>query len=401
MKIFLLLLSLLTILSAAKSQSPGDNTIVKDSVWAIINLHHQDTSEVLALAELAYLSDSPDSGVMYGNRGIVLAKSLKYTKGEAECLFACITQFWNLQNINQSTLYAFRALDLYENINDSRGAAETHLILQGIYRELGDYENALLHERLGMHLAEDKGSISKYMFPGHRLVPLFLAETATTYLEKNQIDSSRLFTQKTIEQEELFKGSRWNFPLYLLGEIQIKQGNYQAALQRSFREALPLAVSNDFPRDTLQIFNGISTLYLKTGRLDSAIHYARIVTTNRNLGEAEYVLKSIDNLASAYKASGQKDSAIKFMELLRTYEDSVHNSEKLMGIHNIAFDQKLKQQEIAAAQLQYKEKLRMYALGAGFLVILLVAVLLWRHNKQRQTAYVLLEKQKLKQISKR
>ncbi|MFI5152857.1 MAG: ATP-binding protein [Chitinophagales bacterium] len=367
--------------------------IEQDSLMALINLEKGDINEVQALMKMAFLQDSPDSGIMYGQRGIALARSLNYAKGEADCLYSCCFRFEDLGNIIQCTYYSLKALEIFESIRDFRGISETKLLLQAYYREVGDNDNALAYAFSGEQLAESYSLVSEYDYPGHRLAPLFLAEMGQTYLDKGQIDSSLFFTKKAIDQNELFYGTVWNFPLYLLGRIQTIQGNYQAALQ-NFREALLLAVSNHFARDTLQVFSGLSNLYLREGKFDSAIYYSKKVVINRNGGETPYVLESINDLSRAYKMRDEKDSAIKYIEFRGFYADSLSNSKKLRDIQNLAFNLKLKQQELISSQEQYKEKLRFYSLAGGLLVIMLIAVFLWRNIRQRQKAYVLLEKQK-------
>jgi hypothetical protein len=46
----------------------------------------------------------------------------------------------------------------------------------------------------------------------------------------NQFDSASFYSQKAIAQKEMFNGTEWNFPYYLLASIQTSQGNYKQAL---------------------------------------------------------------------------------------------------------------------------------------------------------------------------
>ena len=367
----------------------------KDSLLSIINRQQGDTSEVRALAELSFLLSfsAPDSGIYYGERGAVMAKSLNDEKGEADCLFQCSRNFGYMGNLSQCVFYALRALEIFDRLGELRAISETKLILQATYREIGEMDNALMYALTGEELAESHGLISKYNFPSHRMAPLFLAEIGGTYLARNQVDSALFFTKKALEQNELFEGAVWEFPVYLMGRIQTAQGNYEAAL-KSFHEALTLTISNQIPWDTLQIFSGLANLNLKMGKPDSAIYYSKIVIKNRRFGETPYVMEAIDYLADAYKLKGDKDSTISYIEFRDFYRDSISNSKKLRDIQNLAFDMKMKQQESIAAQKRYQEKLRFYFLAAASLIILLVAVFLWRNIRQRQKAYTQLERQK-------
>jgi two-component system, NtrC family, sensor kinase len=387
------------------AQEDGSDSLkyvtTKDSLLQIINLHKSDTNEVNALAYLViqiinfgnFSSDSAVSSLKYAERGIDLARILDFPKGEADCLYGYSAGFFTTGDINQGVFYGLKALELYENIGDLRGVSETDLALQGSYREMGDVESALAYELNGEHLADVNGLISKFGFEGQRLAPLFLGEIAKTYLDRNQVDSSFFYAKKALAQNELFHGTVWNFPVYLLGRIQTEQAHYPEALE-TFRKALPLAISNRFYSDTLQIFSGLSSLYLKTGNLDSAIYYARIVYLNQSTGEPTYILQSIANIALAYRLKSEKDSAFKYFDIRDLYRDSIYNREKLIYVQHVAFNQKLRQQELIASQLKYKEKLRFYLLTAGLAIFLLVAVFLWRNNLHRKKDYVLLEKQK-------
>ena len=91
------------------------------------------------------------------------------------------------------------------------------------------------------------------------------------------------------------------FLFTMLAAVQILKGKYQQAMM-NFRSALPLARQNGFYSDTLQIFGGISTLFIRTGRLDSAIYYADIVahSTNPDI-ETKTLLEAVSNLAEGYK----------------------------------------------------------------------------------------------------
>ena len=365
---------------------------VEDSLRAIINQQKNDTAEVNTLAYFANEQTQIDSAIKYVQQGLALAKKLNYRKGEADCLF--VLGLWYM-DFGPSIQNALDALNIYESLHDNQGIASAHLVLQAGYWGAGDYKNALKYAFLGEKMAEANNIISiKFNFPGHRLAPLFLAELGQIYVLKNQLDSALIYTQKSIDYNELFNGAQWNFPVYLLATIQTMEGNYKPALE-NYHSAIPLAIQNGFFQDTLQIFGGMSTLFKKTGQLDSAIYYAQIVveSVNPNL-EIKNHLEALSNLAQVYKMTGDKDSAIKYIELSHTLKDSIFSNDKDRKLQNITFNEHLKQQEILTAQLKYKSKVQIYALALGFFVVLLIAGILWRNNLHRQRAYAMLQKQK-------
>ena len=119
--------------------------------------------------------------------------------------------------------------------------------MQGNYRYAEDYDNALVHEFKGEQVAEANNVIGVFDFPGHRLAPLFLAETGGTYILKNQLDSALIYVQKAIEQNELFNGATWYFPVYLWATIQQMKGNYISSLE-NYRHSYTFGHYESSPR---------------------------------------------------------------------------------------------------------------------------------------------------------
>lgn len=367
----------------------------EDSLKAIISQQKGDTTEVNTLVYLANQQAQIDLRIKYAQQGVLLAKKISYSKGQADGLWVLGALNARAQgNFSQGIKYFLDALTIYQELRDIVGIASTHLALQANYRIIENYTESLDHAFKGEHMAEVNNVKGKMDFPGHRLAPLFLAEIGGTYLRMNQLDSALYYTQKSINQKELFNEAEWNFPVYLLATIQYKQGNYKGSLE-SYRRAVPLAIKNHFFSDTLQIFSGMSTLFKKTGELDSAIYYAQMVIRSLNPELQQHnLIEAVNNLAQAYKLRGDKDSALKYMELSHNFEDSIFSKEKDRQVQKITFNEQLKQQEILSAQAKYKNKVQLYILVSGLFFLLLIAGILWRNNRHRKKVYALLERQK-------
>jgi amino acid permease len=68
------------------------------------------------------------------------------------------------------------------------------------------------------------------------------------------------------------------------------------------------------------------------------------------------------------------------------------SKEKDRELQNIAFNDKLKQQELEAGHARFKSKVQLYTMGAGLLVLLVIALLLTRNNLHKQKTKVRIEK---------
>jgi signal transduction histidine kinase len=357
-----------------------------DSLLAVINKQAQDKGEVNALAHIANDLHDFDSAFNYAERGLRLAQKINDAKGRADCLLVLAAITGNQSNNSASIKYALNAQSIYEEIGDSLGVASAHGILQATFRATNDLKSALTHALKAVEISKNNPGVSEFTIPGHSLVVPMEAEVAQTYLLMGQLDSAIYFTRKAIDAKEPFNNSEWNFPVYLLATIQTIQGNYKDALG-NFQRAIPLASSNLYFRDTLQIFSGMSTLFKKTGQLDSAIYYAHKVAASRDPDmETKNLLEAVANLGEIYKMRGDKDSALKYIELNDRIKDSLFSNEKNREIQNITFTEKLREQEMAASQIRYRSKVQLYSLVAGIAILIIITVLLWRNSRNKQRA---------------
>ena len=366
----------------------AQNQPIADSLKTIINLQKQDTIQVNALVYLSRQQTQVDSAFKYVQQGLLLAQKINYRKGEADCYLQIAGINRNFLNDYSTGIQnLFDALKIYGDINYTTGVAETHLNLQGAYRAIGDYKNALKHAFACQQIAESNNVTGRaFTFEHHRLSPLALAEIAETYIRTNQLDSAEFYIQKSINQNELFKGSKWNFPIYMLGTIQNLNGDYKLALT-TFRSAIPLAIQNEQFHDTLQIYSGMSTLFVNTKELDSAIYYAKMVNESSDPGrETHYWLNAINNIAQSYKLKGNIDSTLKYTEYFHHVNDSIFSRDKDRVVQNIVYNDKLKQQEIISAQAKFKSRVQLYVFIAGLLVLLLIIGILWHNTLEKQKA---------------
>jgi len=138
----------------------------------------------------------------------------------------------------------------------------------------------------------------------------------------------------------------------------------------------------------------MSSLFINTGKTDSAIHYANIVARSWDLGNSERknILEAIDNLATVYKLTGNKDSIIKYAELNQKLKDSFYGVDKDREIQNISFNDRLTKEELLASQAKYRSRIQEYGLSAGLCALLLIAALLWRSNQNKQKSKAEIEK---------
>ncbi len=77
----------------------AQNNTATDSLKNIINKQQNDTPEVNALSCLANQQASSDSGFEYAQQVLLLARKIKYKKGEGECLWVLATCYFHRGDI--------------------------------------------------------------------------------------------------------------------------------------------------------------------------------------------------------------------------------------------------------------------------------------------------------------
>jgi len=103
-------------------------------------------------------------------------------------------------------------------------------------------------------------------------------------------------------------------------------------------------------------------------------------------------LDALSLLANVYKLKRNTDSVAKYLELTIETKDSLFNTRKLIEMQNMTFNDELRRRELKDQEQQYQTQLRTYLLSGGLIVVLLVAGILYRNNRQEQRAKVKIEK---------
>ena len=138
----------------------------------------------------------------------------------------------------------------------------------------------------------------------------------------------------------------------------------------------------------------IAKLYQKENQLDSSIYYAQ-----RGLEESQLtsykqgVLDGSALLSELYEAKDPK-KAFQYYKIAAAAKDSLFGPSQLQALQTIVVDEQMRQRETEAQRVAYQNQLRQYAFLAGLGVLLLIAFILYRTNKQQKKANHLLHRQK-------
>ncbi|CAN5413193.1 hypothetical protein BH10BAC2_BH10BAC2_42330 [soil metagenome] len=392
--------SLITILLLLHLHDAYTQDTQYNSLKNLISSAKDDSTKFWKTAELlwGYLYSYPDSAVLYIEQNILLAQKMK----SDDALHLVYVQYATLEQVNGNYTgalqYCLQALRVAEHTNNFISICEAYFTLGDIYRETGDFEQAIYHVRKAKSMLESKvnpvfeeeknNDIARVYVYCHVLV----TQTFETF---NQLDSALQYGKK-VHDLYLRKGGGSADTLFfsrilapVMGNIYTKKGDYSTALNY-YRLGAAISGSN---KDLMDNYNGAASIYKKMGQLDSSIFYANKVLA---LSKAAHFLigklEALNLLSDVYKSKHNTDSVAKYLELTIETKDSLFNTKKVMEVQNISFNEQLRQQEIKDQQQQYQSRLRTYMLIGGLVVVLLLAGILYRNNLQKQKAKAKIEK---------
>jgi signal transduction histidine kinase len=296
-----------------------------------------------------------------------------------------------------------KGLKLAEETNDLRQAADINRTIGYFYNIVGEYEKAIPYQNEALKQAESIGYKNGISGAYNAI--------GKTYKSKGDYpESLDAYTKGLHIHEELNDTSNVQVAHMNIGDVYERMGNYLEAFVH-MRPAL--AYFKGRPANTYLpwIYWVMGRAFTHMGRPDSGYIYARnsyqaSLQTNYRTYLPEMTYLIAESAAKLHKW----DTAYKYLALSTVYKDSIRGLEiaRRTTMLQSSFELDKKQAQIALLtkdkQLQMAENKRersfLVALIGGVLSLIVFAIVLFRNNRQKQKANVLLHRQK-KEIDKK
>jgi two-component system, NtrC family, sensor kinase len=343
-----------------------------------------DTSHIKAQIALCllYRLGNTDSSLAYGQQALGAAQKIKYVPGQINALgfMSIVTE--QRGNLPKSLELGFKALQLGEehHLETLTGAAldgigETYIILK-------DYPAAIiyLHKYIPIEIngLNDEGLAYAYF------------DLGVAFAGLDQLDSANFYEQKAMET---FGKFNYEEPLVYqaMGDIKIKSGKPQEALDY-YQKSLQIALKNNEPRASTYAYNKIAALYKNANQRDSAIYYAKKgLAASRIINQKKTILEAAALLSELYEPRDTKLS-LQYLKIADAYKDSIFGTGNLQAIQVLVSQEEEHQKQIEEEKDNFQNQIRQYGLLAGFSVVLIIAIILYRNNRHKQKTNKVLEK---------
>ena len=279
-----------------------------------------------------------------------------------------------------------KAVALAEKTGNNSLIAITKNQTAHIYKDRDENEKALHLYQEALASARKGKNSEAQIWPMMNMGAIFLA--------LNQLDSSLFYSNIAYERcEEIKLYRNWSYILSNLASAYSKMGNANMAMSY-YHKALTSAKESLSARYMNQVYTSLAEHYQRTNQEDSTLYYAKkAIQETQNTVFTFLSIKPAKLLTDIYEKSNA-DSTLKYLKVYRAANDSLFSARAEQQLQMMTFEEDQRQIELAKEKINYRNKIKMNMMLGGLGTFLLIALILFRNNKQKQKANALLHRQK-------
>lgn len=409
-----------------------------DSLKRILPGSKDDINKVSNLLQLGknYLSSSPEEAIRYSLEAKEVAEKIKYRAGVAFALKNIGMVYYNQTRYVETIEYWNQSYRLFDSVGDKVNEALLLNNLGSVYMNQGDDPKALEYYFKSLQIAEQSKDIHKIAIAMANIGTIYsnnkftydkaleyylkalplseqlkdknvmgglLVNIGETYMNRNKDDSALYYFKKSLDA---YKNTE-NIPYALndIGKLYSRQGNYILA-QQNHEQALAFAKNLDLQLDIAQSYMGLGNTYYKKKDYKEALKaYKNAETTASETNLKKELRDAYQGLALTYAGLKDFNDAFRYQTLFTNIKDTLFNLDIAQKVGNLQtnFEIQKKQGQIdiltkdkALQELELnKQRLTRNALIGGLVLILIIAFLTFRDNRNKIKTNKLLDSQKV------
>ena len=349
-----------------------------------------DTVRLLTMSQICnlYSTTNSDSALFYGQKALDLSRQIKYPKGEANALLDLALAIYYMGDYPRSMELCLKGLQISEKYNFIFLKAAVYDHMGNIYLDMKEYSKCIRYYHQSMEFCKEINNNYLYDIGQSNLL--------LSYLGLNQLDSALYYGHLAEEYERKYNSDIIPWTLHALGKVYLQQGNRQLAL-KYLKDGLENSYKQNNTKVAAEVNLSLAKLYKQNSQLDSSLYYAKQGLANAMEGNYNNEIIEVGMFLSEFYESTDTKEALHYSRMVIAAEQDMYNQGKKYALKSITdFDQRERDYEIEAETTAYKNKVNQYALLTGLSVFLLVAFILFRNNRQKQKANLLLQTQKAK-----
>ncbi|MEO7044990.1 MAG: ATP-binding protein [Ferruginibacter sp.] len=321
----------------------------------------------------------------------LLSLCQKYKRDSAVFMQASTLSYQDIGNYPKALQISIALLQLHKSKNDS-----TNIQIDLYQIALSNNYSLQYKKAIAWYNEAKKYSQQSFHY-------IFIHDDlAHCYLELNQKDSAKYYADSCYKIATAFYGSEANIyggVLNDLGTTYLALGEDSLALDYLRRSYIFFTTKSIEYQNYTGSTQGLADYYKKHGNLDSSYYYARLsLNTARDKGFLKFIFSSSAIVSDYFLKHHNADSAYYFQQVGFDAYKTLYNHESTSEFQNLAFVEQQKEQNLAVekklAEDQYASNLKLYGLLSLLALGIIIGVIVYRNNRNRQRSYDLLKKQK-------
>lgn len=339
-----ILFSLLCWASTCFAQSKKQQRI--DSLQVIVQKNQQDTLQVRALNELAwiYKDNNYEQALAYGNRAKKLAIQLKDDWGLATAYNRLGVALKNQGSYSSALDYYQKALEIEKKVNHPYGISRAFNQIGVILMRKRQYQKAIKYFEKSIVILKKINQIKK--------IAIKKLNMAVCYKSLGELQKA---TQLYLEAIPVFQESKKTTKVakcYLgLGTVNKRSKNYQQA-HEYFLKALTIFKKKNNKTFLVNTYQELGSLHLKIQNPDTALkYYKKNIALSTRLKKYQNAQVTYNDMGRAYLLLSEVDSAKKmFQKSLKVAHQKKDTLTLAWVLNNLGWVQKLSENYPKAIQ---------------------------------------------------
>jgi two-component system, NtrC family, sensor kinase len=375
-----------------------------DSLKRSLQTEKNDTLKLAAYRSLGfyYQDIKRDSGLYFHEQQLALSKKLNMKLWQADAYSQAAYVLTGSGNVMQAYEYFSEAMKLagdekneadnwrpwtFSNSKNSHEARITILgmnyqMMGNLWSSLGEAEKhkASLQEVLKLGESVNNGKV------------IYVASRGLAFAMSP--DSALLFLKKSIEKGAKAGYNRVGFSYLFMARKYGLKGMLDSAIIYAHKAIARFWADKELIGLPIA-YNGLSDIFFGQNNKDSSLFYAKkTIETVLLVGTPDNnLVGAYRRLSTLYNLNNDKDNAYKYENLAYKLNDSLKNARivNLTDYQKFAFNEQLRLKKLDEEKTAHANKMNMLGLLALLSGILVVALILYRNNRQKQKANKVLE----------
>jgi two-component system NtrC family sensor kinase len=381
MRLVLTVLSLTGWLYFAAAQQESYNDVSR--LLKELSFAETDTARIMIKCRLgeAYRANNPDTSFLLATEALTRSKELDFRKGEIHAKILLCVMYREKGDLPYALELGLDAERIAEKAQLTYQQVFALIRIAVVYISVRDIEKGIVYLKKADELLKKRYDEYQWV-----VVRYFLGNA---YEQLNDLDAAE-------EQIKLYEPKLKKFPDWLLvtsrfkANVAVKRNQLPLAI-KYYRESLAEGRAETAIRETATTCNAMAAVFKKMGQIDSAIFYAKEgLRLGQQLDYKNRILAASNLLAELYAEKDPKE-AVKYYQIASAAKDSLYGVQKVLQLQSATMKEQERQAEREAARVAYQNKIKQWAMLGGITAVVIVALILYRNNRQKHRTNKILE----------